>query len=50
MMKVPENPYRQALASMYMEKCLGMPMDEKIKKMVNGDDSDRSLDYYNTSF
>ena len=46
MIKVPENPYRKELAGMYMEKLLGKPGDEDIKKAVNGDNEDLSLDYY----
>ena len=46
-MKIPENPFRQALASMYMENYLGKPKFEVlIKKEVNGDMEDLSLDYY----
>lgn len=49
-MKVPENPYRKVLASMYMEKYLGRPdedvIKDVIKKAVNGDEGERSLDYY----
>ena len=46
MIKVPENPYRKALASMYINTCMGSPGEDDIKKAVNGDDNDRSLDYY----
>ena len=46
MMQVPENPYRKALASMYMEKYLGKQEDDMIKKAVNGNCGERSLDYY----
>ena len=46
MMKVPENPYRKALASMYMEKYLGKPEGDVVKKAVNGNENERSLDYY----
>ena len=46
MTKVPENPYRKELAGMYMENCLGKPRDEDIKKLVNGNNDDLSLDYY----
>lgn len=45
-MKVPENPFRPALANMYMETCMGKPEEEIIKKAVNGNDCDISLDYY----
>lgn len=46
-MKVPENPYRNALASIYMTKYLGKPeYEDLIKKSVNGDENDLSLDYY----
>lgn len=46
MTKVPENPYRNALASMYMEKYLGKSEGYTVKKAVNGDENERSLDYY----
>ena len=46
MTKVPENPYRKALASMYMERYLGRPEGDNIKKAVNGNEGERSLDYY----
>lgn len=46
MMKVPENPYRKALASMYMEKYLGKPEGDVVKKAVNGNRDEMSLDYY----
>lgn len=46
MMKVPENPYRNAMASVYMEKYLGTPEGDVVKKAVNGNDEERSLDYY----
>ena len=46
MMKVPENPYRQALAGAFIEKYLGRPEEEGIKRAVNGSENDRSLDYY----
>lgn len=45
-MNVPENPYRKALAVEYMKNCLGKPNEELIKKAVNGDENDVSLDYY----
>lgn len=46
-MKVPENPFRQALANMYMENYLGKPgIENIIKKEVNGDMEDLSLDFY----
>jgi hypothetical protein len=45
-MKVPENPFRPALANMYMEKCMGKPEEDGIKRAVNGNESDLSLDYY----
>ena len=44
-MKVPENPYRKALASLYMEKYLGKPEGDLIKKAVNGK-NEGTLDYY----
>ena len=44
-MKVPENPYRKALASMYMEKYLGELDGDLIKKAVNGE-NEGTLDYY----
>lgn len=46
MVKVPENPYRKALANMYIEQCMGKPGDEETKRAVNGDNEDISLDYY----
>lgn len=46
MIKVPENPYRKALASIYVERYMGRPEGDDIKKAVNGDEDDRSLDYY----
>jgi hypothetical protein len=46
MMKVPENPYRKALAGIYMDDYLGRPEGDVVKKAVNGDEDDRSLDYY----
>lgn len=46
MMKVPENHYRKALASIYMEKYLGKPEGDLIKKAVNGKEGERSLDFY----
>ena len=46
MMKVPENPYRKSLASMYMERYLGKPEGDVVKKAVNGNEGERSLDYY----
>lgn len=46
MMKVPENPYRKALASIYMEKYLGKPEGDVVKKAVNGNRDEMSLDYY----
>jgi len=45
-MKVPENPYRKALTNAYMEKYLGKPEEDAIKKAVNGNEGERSLDYY----
>ena len=45
MMKVPKNPYRKALANMYMEKYLGKPGEDDIKKAVNGE-NEETLDYY----
>lgn len=46
-MQVPLNPFRQALANMYMENYLGKPEIETIiKKEVNGDNDNPSLDYY----
>ena len=44
-MKVPENPYRKALASIFMKKYLGKPEGDLIKKAVNGK-NEGSLDYY----
>ena len=46
MMKVPENPYRKAMANVYMEKYLGYPEGEVVKKAVNGNEGEMSLDYY----
>lgn len=46
MIKVPENPYRKELAGVYMEKYMGKQGDKDIKKAVNGDNEDLSLDYY----
>ena len=47
MMKVPENPFRKALANMYMENFLGKPkLEDVIKREVNGDMEDLSLDFY----
>lgn len=46
MMKVPENPYRKSLASMYMERYLGKTEGDVVKKAVNGNGGERSLDYY----
>lgn len=43
---VPENPYRKALADMYVEQCMGKPGDEATKNAVNGNNEDLSLDYY----
>ena len=45
-MNIPENPYRKAMANLYMERHLGKPEEDAIKKMVNGDDGEKSLDYY----
>ena len=45
-MKVPENPYRKALASVYMERYLGKPEGDIVMKAVNGNGGERSLDYY----
>jgi hypothetical protein len=45
-MKVPENPYRKGLAGAYIEQYMGKPGDEDLKKMVNGNNDDLSLDYY----
>ena len=46
MVKIPENPYRKELATAYITEYMGKPGDEDIKKAVNGDDDDISLDYY----
>lgn len=46
MIKVPENPYRKDLAAMYIEHIMGKPGDEDIKRAVNGDNENLSLDYY----
>lgn len=46
MIKVPENPYRKALAGEYINICMGTPGEDDLKKAVNGDDNNRSLDYY----
>ena len=47
MMKVPENPFRKALANMYMENFLGkQKLEDVIKREVNGDMEDLSLDFY----
>jgi hypothetical protein len=46
MIKVPENPYRKDLADMYVEHVMGKPGDDDIKRAVNGDNEDLSLDYY----
>lgn len=46
MIKVPENPYRKALASMYIEQCMGKSGYEETKRAVNGDNEDISLDFY----
>jgi hypothetical protein len=46
MMKVPIDPVRKALANMYMEQHMGKPGDEMIKKLVNKNDEEKSLDYY----
>lgn len=46
MVKVPENPYRKGLAGMYIENLMGKPDDEGVKKAVNGDNEDLSLDYF----
>ena len=47
MMTPPENPYRKALANMYMQNYLGKPkLEDVIKREVNGDMEDLSLDYY----
>lgn len=46
MIKIPENPYRKELASVYIKNFMGKPGDDDIKKAVNGDNEDLSLDYY----
>ena len=46
-MKVPENPFRKAMANLYIERHMGKPEDEGIKKAVNGDNEEiKSIDYY----
>lgn len=46
MVKVPENPYRKELADMYVEHVMGKLGDDDVKRAVNGDNEDLSLDYY----
>jgi hypothetical protein len=47
MTKVSENPYRKALANIYIEKYLERPEGDAIKRAVNGnEEDDRSLDFY----
>lgn len=45
-MKIGIDPVRKALANMYMELYMEKQDDGMIKKLVNGSDEDRSLDYY----
>lgn len=45
-MKIPESPYRKALANMYMENYMGKPAEDSIKGVVNGNENNMSLDYY----
>lgn len=43
---IPINQLRKTLATIYMEKYMGTPDDEMIKKLVNESGEERSLDYY----
>lgn len=45
-MKIQVDPYRKALAGVYMNTCMGKEGDDAVKELVNGSEEDISLDYY----
>ncbi len=44
--EIPVNSLRRALAGIYMEKYMGTSEEGMIRKLTNGGDKERSLDYY----